>query len=349
MSFTARKKVTFDSNVRTYEPVSVHGSIESLPESIGEKAAEEKSAKSSKSNLLSEDDSNTSSSLSSYPPNHRYQNCRESDDEEDEMQFGESDLDDEDDEFNDSDEEDDEIIGSNTSIPADQVIGEDVDPMAVCPSPQRELKTMGVNPNVRDRSTYVHPVLNPVENISQWKAVKGRGTPPLKPKKENLTSYEEAPRLSFSMEPSFKRSSFNNNKSKINQPETPNQDIAVNASLSNWLVSPETTPSNKTSTTIGGIANTVSSQKGMSYLSNSPRSQEDRPILGALTLEEIRQFSASNSPRKSPNRSPDDMPIVGTVGTYWNHTGSAKDSDSASSYKGIPNTTSKYREVHTWK
>ena len=340
LSFAARKKVTFDSNVRTYEPVSVHGSIESLPEAE-EKAKDENSAK-------SEDDSNTSS-LSSYPPNHRYQNCRDSDDEEDEMQFGESDLDYEDDEFDDSDEEGDEIIGSKTRISPAQVITEEVDPMAVCPSPQRELKTMWVNPNARDRSAYVHSVLNPVENLTQWKAVKVRGTPPLKLQKENLTSDQEPPRLSFSMEPSFKQSLFNN-KTKINETENTNQDIAVNASLSNWLVSTETTPSNKTSST-AVVADTVSSQKGMSYMSymsNSPRSQEDRPILGALTLEEIRQFSASNSPRKSPNRSPDDMPIVGTVGTYWSHTGPAKDSDSSasSSYKGIPNTTSKYKEVY---
>ncbi|KAL6340331.1 hypothetical protein AAG906_040768 [Vitis piasezkii] len=339
LSFAARKKVTFDSNVRTYEPISVHGSIESLPESTGEKATEENLAKSSRSNLLSDDDSNTSS-LGSYPPNHRYQNCAESDDEEDEMQYGDSDPDDEDDEYNDSDEEDNDILGSKTRISPAQVITEEVDPKAICPSPQRELKTIGANPNARDRSTYVHPVLNPVENLTQWKAVKGKGTPPLKLQKENLTSDKEPPRLSFSMEPNFKQSSFSN-KSKINEPENLNQEIAVNASLSNWLVSSETTPTNKTSPI--GVVDTISYQKGASYTSNSPRSQEDRPILGALTLEEIRQFSASNSPRRSPTRSPDDMPILGTVGTYWSHTGPAKDNDSAS-YKGIPNTTSKYRE-----
>ncbi|KAG2719280.1 hypothetical protein I3760_03G260700 [Carya illinoinensis] len=79
--------------------------------------------------------------------------------------------------------------------------------------------------------------------------------------------------------------------------------------------------------------------------SNSSGYQDDRPILGALTVEELKQFSAPSSPRRSPSQSPDEMPIIGTVGTYWSHnTVPAKDSGSASSYKGIPNTTSKYRE-----
>ncbi|XP_022848890.1 protein JASON-like [Olea europaea var. sylvestris] len=55
-------------------------------------------------------------------------------------------------------------------------------------------------------------------------------------------------------------------------------------------------------------------------------------------------MSASSYPRKSLSRNPDEMLIIGTVGTYWNDSGSAKHSDSVSSYKGIPNTTSKYRE-----
>ena len=102
----------------------------------------------------------------------------------------------------------------------------------------------------------------------------------------------------------------------------------------------ETTPVNKTSTV---SANTVSPERSASQGSNS---FQDRPILDALTVEELRQFSTSSSPRKSPSRSPDEMPLIGTVGTYWSHAGPAKDSGSASSYKEIPNTTSKYREVH---
>ncbi|XP_022006007.1 50S ribosomal protein L35-like [Helianthus annuus] len=39
------------------------------------------------------------------------------------------------------------------------------------------------------------------------------------------------------------------------------------------------------------------------------------------------------------------MPINGSVGSYWSHTSSAQFSSPCSSYKGIPNATSKYREA----
>ncbi|XP_037453121.1 uncharacterized protein LOC119323541 [Triticum dicoccoides] len=41
------------------------------------------------------------------------------------------------------------------------------------------------------------------------------------------------------------------------------------------------------------------------------------PILGALTVEDIKISSANSSPSPSP----DDMPILGTVGAYWNCSG----------------------------
>ncbi|KAF2294894.1 hypothetical protein GH714_026878 [Hevea brasiliensis] len=103
---------------------------------------------------------------------------------------------------------------------------------------------------------------------------------------------------------------------KSDQSKKSNQEIAVDASLSNWLGSSENTTINKPSTI----------------------------DLGALTVEELKQLSLSSSPRRSPSHSPDEMAIIGTVGTYWNHSGSGNDSGSVSSFKGIPNTTSKYRE-----
>ncbi|KAK7835714.1 protein jason [Quercus suber] len=187
----------------------------------------------------------------------------------------------------------------------------------------REVKPYVYNLNVRDRSAYVHPVLNPVENLTQWKAVKAKGASPLRPQKENFVSNQES-EVSFSF------------KSKTNQSKKSSQEVAVDASLSNWLESSEATPINK--------SGTITPEISMSQRSTSSRSPEDRPILGALTVEELKQFSTTSSPRRSPSPSPDDMPIIGTVGTYWSHTGSTKNSGSASSYKGIPNTTSKYRE-----
>ncbi|KAE8675126.1 Peptide transporter PTR3-A [Hibiscus syriacus] len=67
----------------------------------------------------------------------------------------------------------------------------------------------------RGRDGDVHPVLKPVENLDQWKAVKSKGSTPLKLQKENLSLEQE---------------------------------VSVDASLSNWLSSRETTPAKKSST-----------------------------------------------------------------------------------------------------
>lgn len=356
LSPSTRKRVTFDSNVQTYEHVAVYGSTDSLLENnnFSEREKEKDLAKSRQSYTNSEDDS-TISSVGSYPQNHRYQNCRDSDDEAVESEYEDSDLDDD---YDDYDEADDEGVlcqevwsetiptasmESRTENSLTRMASQEVDSPMTCEMAEKEVKTIGLNRNARDRSVYVHPVLNPVENLSQWKAVKSRGTLPLKPQqKENLAADEEVARISFSSEPSFKQSSYSLHHQSNHQAKNLNKDIAVDASLSNWLVSSEITPKKKTATI--ELGSSITSEKSMSQGSTSVISIEDRPILGALTLEELKQFSASNSPRKSPSRSPDDMPIMGTVGTYWKHTVEAKGSGSGSSYKGIPNTTSKYRE-----
>lgn len=352
LSLSARRKVTFDSKVTTYEPVSIYESTDSLPET--KKSGEDERevggclAKSSQSYSFSEEGS-VISSVGSYPTNHRYQNCRDSDDEAEE--FGDSDLDeecdldDDDEDFVDSDCEDGEVwsesvsaasFGSKGDKSFHQVKEKEVDsPTLMFGVPERETRKGETLGYVRDRSAYIHPVLNPVENLSQWKSVKSKAAEPLKllQQKENFTAEVEGPRASFSLELSFKQSSSSF------KPKPKDQEIGVDASLSNWLVTPETTKKTGTS-----VLETVTSEKSMSQGSNSVMSFEDRPILGALTVEELKQHSATSSPRKSPCWSPDEMPIIGTVGTYWNPLGSAKDSGSASSFKGIPNSTSKYSE-----
>lgn len=341
--------MTFDSNVRTYEHVSNHEDLDLLQESEDVEKKEEKEEELSKVRLSksSSEDSSITSSLGSYPPNHRYQNCRDSDDEDEELDFGDSDVDEDEDEDEDEDDGEidyeDEIIEPRRGAFMDRGTSEEVNsPMPVSGLPESEIQPLGLNRNARDRSGYVHSVLNPVENLSQWKAVKAKGTPNMKPQKENFKFDQEPPRISFSSEPAFKELSLSF-KSKNDQSNKPKQEMGVDTSLSNWLVTPETTPVNKTSSF---AFSTLSPDRTTSQGSNAMRSQEDRPILGALTVEEIRQFSASNSPRKSPSRSPDEMPIIGTVGTYWKHSGTTKDSGSATSFKGIPNTTSKYSEVY---
>ncbi|GER24953.1 chaperone DnaJ-domain superfamily protein [Striga asiatica] len=349
-SRSPKKKVTFNSNITTYKHILVHDSIESLPEcskNVENEKEHERSKTSSQSNSISSDDNSITSSVASYPPNHRYHNARDSDDDLDES---DDDLDDEYDEEDDYDEYDEEIDAKipGHDICSEPYITESVESrtgknpfsQAADDDEEEEVESSpivlgeGSKGNARDRSDYLNSVLSPVENITQWKAVKSKGKKNLlRPQKENLTAAGnlDPPRLSLSSEPIIKK--------KTNQSRK-NGEVAVDASLSNWLSSPEVTPP-KTSN-FGGFETNVF-EKNASEGSISVRSFEDRPILGALTVEELRQISATNSPRKSPSRSPDEMPIIGSVGTYWNDSSSKKHSDS-SSFKGIPNTTSKYRE-----
>ncbi|WCJ38181.1 hypothetical protein M5689_019255 [Euphorbia peplus] len=340
LSLSPRKKVTFDSNVTTYEHFKVEESTELLPVekedgSIRKEKEENLEKQRQPHQSSSQDSSSVTSSSGSYPSNHRYQNCRDSDDE---LDYGESDVDaddeDEDDDFDDDDggvlEYDDTLVeneklGSNckTPVPDSSLAEKDVQP----------------NPNARDRSAYVNSVLNPVENLTQWKAVKAKGTPPLNQQKENLTANQEPPNP-FSSEPGFR---FSFKEKSEEQSKKSDNEIAVDASLSNWLGSSESTPINRPSSP--DLSTATPEKSSISIGSNSPKIFQDRPILGALTVEEIKQFSATSSPKRSPSRSPDDMPIIGTVGTYWNNNNvSGKSPGSASSFKGIPNTTSKYGE-----
>ncbi|CAI8602793.1 unnamed protein product [Vicia faba] len=337
LSVGLKKKVTFESNVKTCESVLAEKDTEEGVVRNTEGGKEESSAKTTQSKSFSSEDSSVTST-GSYPSNHRYQNCRDSDEEDEELNDWVDDLSDDDDDGirEERDElgvefEEDDMAYSKLRVvdDVDHVFAEEVEsPIRIC---EKDVETIGLNPNARDRSVYVHPVLNPVENLSQWKAVKARRRPTLRPQKENNVCSNPESQVAFGVKEVSESD---------NTPKKSNKEIAVDASLSNWLGSSETTPVNKTTLYAGGSFGTPdrsSSQQG----SNSVMSLEDRPILGALTVEEIKQFSATPSPRKSPSKSPDDMPIIGTVGSYWHF---AEDSGSASSFKGIPNTTSKYRE-----
>ncbi|VFQ86268.1 unnamed protein product [Cuscuta campestris] len=307
VNLSTRKRVTFDENITTYEHISVKESTESLPEKPVEAENEKQEEKPNRSSSSTEG-GYAIPSAETYPSNYRYQNCRDSDEEEEEED------DDDDEEFHDSCEEDEYSDGEDRAL-AHEICSEPVDSYS---GQKQSLVDHGVDDRkgyIRDRSVYVHPVLNPVENISQWKALKSKAAQPvMMPQKENLpANKQDLPRVSFSSEP---KSSTHKNQQE--------EEIAVNASLSSWLTPPSTPPAEKSAKNVF----------------------EDRPILGALTVEELKQ-QISSSPRRSPSPSPVDVPIIGTVGTYWNCSGgSFKDDDngSVSSFKGIPNTTSKYRE-----
>ncbi|KAK7293413.1 hypothetical protein RJT34_16278 [Clitoria ternatea] len=100
-----------------------------------------------------------------------------------------------------------------------------------------------------------------------------------------------------------------------------NKEITIDASLSNWLASSETTH-------VTNKANSLALYSG------------------ALIVEELKQFSTSSSLRKSPCRGMDDkMPIIGSVGSYWNSDASTEDFSSTTSSKGVTHRTSS-RGVH---
>ncbi|XP_014495260.1 uncharacterized protein LOC106757165 [Vigna radiata var. radiata] len=299
LNASPKKKVTFDVNVKTYEPDEVF-------DFQTEKSEEERPSVETLSQTKSEESSVTSTG--SYPTDHRYHNCTCSDDEDAAMEYWDSDLTDEDeDDDGDSDmgEEYDEmgedfedgiVYSSSRNGDNQEVVAEVESPIPVY---DKDVKSIGLNPNVRDRSVYVHSVLNPVENLTQWKAVKAKRGPPLVSQKENLVLKQES-RPAFGAE----------------SPKKLNREIAVDASLSNWLGSSETTPVSKSSY----------AERNSSHGSNTVVSHEDRPILGALSVEELKQFSASCSPRKSQR---DEIAIIGSVGSYWNCGSYAQDSGSA--------------------
>ncbi|BAT87928.1 hypothetical protein VIGAN_05135300 [Vigna angularis var. angularis] len=153
-------------------------------------------------------------------------------------------------------------------------------------------------------------LLNPIERV-----VKAREVHPLKIDKENINLVVQDGNIPVSSEPALKLS---NCKGRQFSDSKRREEIGVETSLSSWLVESESTPISINSNSCVG-EHTPKGRRG------SPWSHEDRPILGALTVEEIKMYSLSASSRRSRSRSPDDTPIIGTVGSYWTHTEQSMD------------------------
>ncbi|XP_074292821.1 uncharacterized protein LOC141619699 [Silene latifolia] len=310
---SGRKKVTFDLNVKFYENLT-------KDEEEIEEINEENRKNDEKQVTVCECGSDSSSSsLFSYPLNHRYQNSRDSDDEFDDILSS-------DDEYEDADDYDEEDEDNDDGV-KDEQSSESLFSLSL-DSRKHKLGTAGGDKEVNsplqvsecrfDRGKYVDSVLNPVENLTQWKDIKARSRRVMSKDepKENVNSVQD---FSFPV------------KKEMLQGK---KEIAVDTSLSTWLVGSEKdwfqrNDSRNSSVSVGKPVTVV-----------TPNKFEDRPILGALTVEEIRQMSASSTPRKSPGRSPDDMPIIGSVGSYWSRTGQTTDSGGSS----VKSTKSRYRE-----
>ncbi|MED6187028.1 hypothetical protein PIB30_072492 [Stylosanthes scabra] len=186
----------------------------------------------------------------------------------------------------------------------------------------------------QERIHDVSSVLNPIENVAtQGRVAKSRLLKsPKNDDKENINnSAVENIAISLSPEPNMKLSK-RRARQRVNDKK---QEIGVDTSLSSWLVEPEGTP----------LPVGEETPKGGSR--GSPWSNEDRPILGALTVEEIRMYSLSRSSRRTRSKSPDETPIIGTVGSYWTHTGQDMDSNLSTSGRKDTNLKSNSSTLKT--
>ncbi|XP_020222947.1 nonsense-mediated mRNA decay protein 2 [Cajanus cajan] len=235
-----KKKVTFNLNVQVYELNPTAYQVLNNEE---------------------EENKNNSAELEGsaalpvrYPTNHRYYNCGDGYDEGDEIEY--EDEYDEDDEFDDDDDDeyDWDDDGSEESLEKDEaevydentkqkelsescypsVADDKIKNQMPLDSSNAELKS---NLSGRDRSI-MHSVLIPVENLTQWKAIKTKVPSSSKHRrKENVPSSKQHTSMPLVTEASlnFSPCSLESNalQSKPLLPET-----AVDASLSNWLISP---------------------------------------------------------------------------------------------------------------
>ncbi|CAD6263079.1 unnamed protein product [Miscanthus lutarioriparius] len=321
---SGKKKVTLDMNVTTYENAVPPDQEEEPPE----------------------EDENYVQNTVVLPENHRYRNCSDNDDVGDEYAgdgvYGD-----------DSDEDEEEFLDCKIDLVDEEEIrteenkqesheslfslsmsnDQQNDQEVVSPAPkssgtsvEAESPLIAIK-KLRDRCQYVHPVLNPVQNLSQWKEVKSLKAQPVHGQmldKENV-----------SLVPDVGPSHYCNSAShtRMNSSMSSNKEISLDASLSTWLVSSENS--------------TVDKVQSKSPCSNSSVNREERPILGALTIDDLKQSSAASSPQRSPRTNREGAPILGTVGSYWHCTVQNNEycsSRSNSGTNGIPNSTSKYRE-----
>lgn len=317
------KKVTFDLEIKTNE--------ETVVETLVKDNEKEETLKETK--------------LVSYIPNNRYENCADSEDESEDLGLGDADLDDHIDGGDGDDlhrnenilfqEESSESLFSLSIDSRKYVVGE-LDPgekevsspMPSCVTPIKEDKELGLSVKGRDRSEYVCSVLNPIENMGEWKVFKGRGIPSsskYKDDKENLKIEVDGV---VSPTKSLKLSTYKSEmKSSTNKDME--QDIAVDTSLSSWLVEAETTPMSNISP--GSVGNSPAQPAA-----NMPRINEDESSLAALADKELKKVLPSLISHTRSRSQGTDEPEVGTVGSYWSCTGQIMVSDSISSSQELP-------------
>ncbi|PKA55060.1 hypothetical protein AXF42_Ash003697 [Apostasia shenzhenica] len=301
---TIRKKVTFDLNITTFENATIHEEPKEL-----ERTETEIHLK--KVNSRVEKYVKDAPKPTSFSANYRYQNCDSSDDEEENDSDKEEEGDCEECDFR---EEENELIvieneedsyDSFFTIPMEnywEILQEVSRPTPANSSASIEPSILAKS-NVCDRSQHIYAVLNPAENLSQWKQIKVHAATAKNSNKENINSKIED-KTFLGSQPAFKIQKPDKSiSSSLNANGVVNHDIILEASLSNWL-----TPTDDPR--IGEPENTnFSSLKSPSIL-------EEGPILGAPTVEDIKQSSQTSSPIGFYNRTSEEIPTVEHVRSY---------------------------------
>ncbi|XP_030507607.2 uncharacterized protein LOC115722518 [Cannabis sativa] len=202
-----RKKVRFNLNVQTYEPVST--SYDNFLE-------KEEEIHDEKMEILS-------TSKGSFNLNYRYRNCSDFYDEEEEeedMAFEDSDLYD-DDYYNDDDEEDDDYDGDDDI---------DIERVSHTSSEKKVISCENTDgEKINSTTTSLHSVLKPVENINQWREAKAKTAPLKQQRKENIQLFRQSSSSCLSQQQQKQPFDY--------QSKPLLQEIAVDSSLSSWLTS----------------------------------------------------------------------------------------------------------------
>ncbi|XP_062226146.1 uncharacterized protein LOC133924567 [Phragmites australis] len=322
---SGKKRVTFDMNATTYENAEASDPDEEPPEVV----------------IYAEDeDENHAQKTVVLPENHRYRNCCDSDDDvgdeyaEDDVYGDDSDEEEEDyvdckidlldEEELSSEENKQESHESLFSLPMSNDQQNDQEVISPVPkssgtSVEEESPLIRGN-NPRDRSKYVFPVLNPVQNMSQWKEAKSLKNQAVLGEKLDKENVNLVPDVGV-------------NQTKMNTSNSSKKEVSVDASLSTWLASSENS--------------TVDKVQSKSPCSISSVSREEKPVLGALTVGDLKQLPDASSPRRSPIHNREGATISATMGSNWSctkHDTEYCSSGSDLGTNGIPNTTSKYRE-----
>ncbi|XP_077253383.1 aspartyl/glutamyl-tRNA(Asn/Gln) amidotransferase subunit [Tasmannia lanceolata] len=180
-------------------------------------------------------------------------------------------------------------------------------PGTVYPS---KLENFAPGKNARIRSQYVYPVLNPVENLSQWNALKETNASQLGLSGETFEETKQA----IPEQPGFSKDQqyvFNSSQEPMGncrptvdvRKQNQQSPTPVDASLSHWV---------------------------------KLSSQNDERTHNHVTLSNGKSYSS-----KSPDT---ERPILGTVAAHWNDDEPSRISPKWWDGKGIPNSTNKYKE-----